>query len=540
MKAHKQGTPKVVLWVIVVLLAIFVWIESTAMAQTEKAPRGGTLKITREEPTHLNSALITGPATAIPACQIFVGLLQFDEKFQPKPYLARKWEVSPDGLFYTFHLEKEALFHDGKPITAADVAFSLETVKKNHPLGVLAFEAVEKVETPDPHTAIFKLKYPSPVPLIATHPFFLPILPKHIYGEGEIRKHPANLKPTVGSGPFKFVEWKKGQYILLERNENFFRKGRPYLDRIIMEFISDPAAAAIAMETGTVHVAPAGFLAYPDFHRLEKMPHLAVTIIGSAAVGPRSFLGLNVRKSPLNDNKVRKAIAHSINKDFIAQEILMGFAKPAVAHLRYSSPFHNPNVQQYEYNPNKANQLLDEAGFKRGADGTRFDLSIDFFPGAATPKVVSEFLREDLKKTGIRGTLRTSPDLGTWVQRLSNWDYEINYYPLSDFPDPAIGLGRLLTSKNIKKIPFTNTMGYSNPEVDRLCDEAGKELNFEKRKKLYHRIQEILADELPGIFITDAEWPTVYNKEFDGIPMDVWGIVNPLDTVFWRKGKVSQ
>jgi len=526
-----------IIWGTILFLGILL-VGSTSIAQTEKSPRGGTLKMIREEPIHLNSALVIGIQTGVPACQIFAGLLQFDDNYQPRPYLAKKWEMSADGLSYTFYLEKEALFHDGKPITSADVAFSLETIKKNHPVGESTFGEVEKVETPDPYTVVFKLKQPSPATLIATHPYLLPILPKHVYGEGDLRKHPANVKP-IGSGPFKFVEWKKGQYIILERFENFFRRGRPYLDRIIIEFVPDPAARAIAIEKGAVHFIPYGFINFADFPRLEKMPHLALTTKGAEALGPRSMIDINLRKAPLNNIKVRKAIAHSVNRDFI-MDIFSGYAKPATAHLRYTNRFYNPNVQQYEYNLNKANQLLDEAGLKRGADGMRFDLSMDFFPGIATVQAVAESLREGLKKLGIRAALRPSPDFATWVRRISNWDYEINYTPVSDLPDPAIGLERLFTSKNIKKVFWTNTMGYSNPEVDRLCDEARKEPNFEKRKKLYHRVQEILVDELPCIYVGDPEWPTIFNKEFDGFPTDVWGAFNPFDTVFWRKGQVGQ
>jgi len=535
MKTVKENQLKKVLWVGTILLVISGLVVPISAAQTPKIPQGGTLKMIRDEYPHLNSALITGFGMLIPACQIFAGLLQFDDNYQPRPYLARKWEFSPDGRTYTFHLEERATFHDGKPVTSADVAFSLELVKKNHPWGEQTHGPVERVETPDPHTIVFKLKYPSPATLIGTHPIYLPILPRHIYGEGDIRKHPANVKP-VGSGPFKFVEWKKGQYILLERYENYFRPGKPYLDRIIIEFVPDPSARAIAIETGATHCIPLGYLNPADIRRLEKMPHLAVTIKGAEAAGLRGGLDINIRKAPLDNIKVRRAIAHAVNRDLII-EIASGFAKPAAAHLRYTNPFHYPNVQQYEYNPGKSNQLLDEAGYKRGPDGIRFDLSIDFYPGA---QAASESIREELKKVGIRATLRSSPDMATWIRRISNWEYEINYIFLTDGPDPALGLDRVYTSKNIKKFPWTNTMGYSNPEVDRLCDEARMEQNFEKRKKLYHRVQEILADELPTIMIIDPESPTIYNKEFDGIPMDRFGMINPLDTVFWRKGKVGQ
>ena len=142
-------------WVpLMVLLLFYAFVSGQALAQTDKTPRGGTFKIIYQEPTHLNMAIVSGTPTGVPGTQIFAGLLQFDEKFQPRPYLATKWEISPDGRTYTFHLQKGATFHDGKPITSADVAFSLETVAKNHPFGVAMFRAVEKVDSSDPYVAV--------------------------------------------------------------------------------------------------------------------------------------------------------------------------------------------------------------------------------------------------------------------------------------------------------------------------------------------------------------------------------------------------
>ena len=521
------------------VLGIFISLAliSPGAAQTDKTPRGGTLKMVYQEPTHLNMAIVSGTPTGLPGTQLFAGLVQFDDKFQPRPYLAHKWEVSSDGKTYTFHLEKDATFHDGKPITSADVAFSLETVSKNHPFGVAMFRAVDKVDTSNPHVVVFKLKHPYPAFLAATHPLLLPIIPKHIYGEGEIRQNPANIKP-IGSGPFKFVEWKKGQHLILERYPNFFRKGRPYLDRIIIEFISDPAARVVALETGATHVSPYSYIGSPeDARRLETLPHIAMTSKGFEAIGARAWFAINTRKPPLDNVKVRKALAHAMDKDFIVKEILMGFGKPAVGPFRYTNPFFHPNLPKYEYNLNKANQLLDEAGYKRKADGSRFNLNLDWIPGPATNQSMCEYLKEQFKKLGINATLRPSPDFPSWAAKVSKWDFDLNLDVVFDYPDPVIGIERMYISKNIKNLIWTNTMGYKNPEVDRLFAEAQVEQNFEKRKKLYHRVQEILVDELPIIWHLEVEYYLHYNKDFDGIPVDVWGTMNPFDTVFWRKGK---
>jgi len=537
MKATKRSRIHL-FWVpLTTFLLFFSFASGQVLAQEKMVPRGGTLKVLYMEPTHLNPAIVSGTPTGVPGTQLFAGLLQFDEKFQPRPYLATKWEVSPDGRTYTFHLQKGATFHDGKPITSEDVAFSLDIVSKNHPFGVAMFRAVDKVDTSDPHVAVFKLKHPYPAFLAATHPLLLPIIPKHIYGEGEIRKNPANIKP-VGSGPFRFVEWKKGQHIILERNPNFFRKGQPYLDRIIIEFINDPAARTVALETGATHFVPFSYIGSPeDIRSLEKMPHLATTTKGYEAIGARAWFAVNVRKPPLNNLKVRKAIAHLIDKEFMVNDILMGIGKAATGPFRYTNPFYNSNVQKYEFNVNKANQLLDEAGYKKGADGIRFALNLDWIPGAATNQSTCEYLKEQLKKAGINATLRPVPDFPSWAAKVSKWDFDLNLDVVFDYPDPVIGIERMYISPNIKNLIWTNTMGYNNPEVDRLFAEAQVEQNFEKRKRMYHQAQEILVDELPILWHLEVEYYLFYHKDFDGVPLDVWGPLNPYDTIYWKKGK---
>ncbi len=280
------------------LVLLLLWLApgfNPAAAQSDELAPGGTLKFIFYEPNHLNPAIVSGLPTGLPGVQIFAGLLQFDEKFKPRPYLARQWEVSADGRMYTFHLEETATFHDGKPVTPADVAFSLETVKENHPFGTAMFRAVEKVEASAPHTVVIKLAHPYPGFLAATHPFLLPIIPKHIYGEGEIRKNPANSKP-IGSGPFKFTEWRKGQHLILNRYENFFRKGKPLLDRIILEFVPDSAARTVALESGTVDLVPFSYLSPEDARRMEQLPQMAVSTKGSEAIGAMGWLEINLRR----------------------------------------------------------------------------------------------------------------------------------------------------------------------------------------------------------------------------------------------------
>jgi peptide/nickel transport system substrate-binding protein len=235
---------------------------------------------------------------------------------------------------------------------------------------------------------------------------------------------------------------------------------------------------------------------------------------------------------------VRQALAHTLDKNVIVNDLLLGFGKPADGPLHSASPFYNPRIRRYEYSLDKANRLLDEAGYRRGPDGTRFKLTIDFIPGAPEIQTaVAEYMREQGKKVGIDLQLRNSPDFPTWAGRMGNWEYDLSLDVVFNWPDPVIGVERTYISGNIKKAVWTNTMGYSNPKVDELFAQAQREGNFERRKALYHQVQDVLTAELPLIWVNEIGYFTVYSRDFDGLPMDVWGTMGPYDAVTWKKAR---
>ena len=188
------------------LAKICLFVLVAAQVQAQEPRYGGRLVISSGsgEPRHFNSALVSGSATAMIGAQIFASPLRYDAHWTPYPYLAETWDLSEDGLALTLNLVKGARFHDGHPITSADIAFSIMAVKTHHPFKSM-FAPVEKVDTPDEFTAVIHLSHPHPAILLTMSPPFLPILPKHIYGDGQdLSTHPANTSP-VGSGPFKFL-----------------------------------------------------------------------------------------------------------------------------------------------------------------------------------------------------------------------------------------------------------------------------------------------------------------------------------------------
>ena len=513
--------------------ALVILTAAMSVVAAEEPTRGGTLIWSMGgTPRHLNPAVQSGIWTGQPGAQLFATPLRFDENWNPHPYLAREWDISEDGLTVTLKLVEGATFHDGHPITSSDVAFSIMTVKANHPFKTM-MAPVESVETPDDLTAVIKLSKPHPALLLAMSSQLLSIIPEHIYGDGQDPKsHPRNSEDVVGSGPFKFVEFKRDQHIILERNENFFIEGRPYVDRIIMRIIKDPSSRTIAVEKGETLLAT--FEANPrELARMKENDHLVVTDQGYAAIGPLVWLAFNHQREPTSDPAVRKAIAYAVDRNFIINALLLGAPTEARTGFHPGSIFYEPDVEPYDLDIDKANQLLDEAGYERGADGMRFPLTIDF--GSAFTRPHAEYLKPQLKKIGIDMTVRASPDFPSWAKRVSNHEFDLTWDVVFNWGDPVIGVHRTYLSTNIKKgVIWSNTQGYANPKVDEMLDMGGRELDAEKRRAIYSDVQKLLADELPVYWVHTLPYHTVYNKRIGNPPKTIWGTSSPLDEIYVR------
>ncbi|MDR3230298.1 MAG: ABC transporter substrate-binding protein, partial [Synergistaceae bacterium] len=236
---------------------------------------GGTLSaILQPEPVTLTPVTNMAQPTQVVAGNIFDGLVYYDRDLTPKPALAESWDVSADGLNITFHLRKDVTWHDGKPFSAADVKWSLENVWKTiHPRNKTLFESVEKVDTPDAYTVVLTLSTPSLPVLSVINGVGSIILPRHLYEGTDILNNPYNNAP-VGTGAFIFREWSRGEYIVLEKNPNYWDKGKPYLDKIIFRIIPDASSRAAALEKGEVQYAPYNPVPFRDVSRLAGLPGL--------------------------------------------------------------------------------------------------------------------------------------------------------------------------------------------------------------------------------------------------------------------------
>ena len=504
-------------------------------ALAEDVRKGGTLIMaSTQTPRHLNGAVQSGIATAVPSTQLFASPLRFDDKWQPQPYLAETWKLADDGKSLTLNLRKNAVFHDGKPVTSADVAFTVMAIKANHPFQTM-MAPVEKVDTPDPHTAIIRMSVPHPAIVLAMSPALCPILPKHIYGDGQdLKSHPRNGEGLIGSGPFRLTEFKPSQRVVMERFDKFFLPGKPYLDKVIVTIAPDSATLMLGLERGDTQIYP--FVSIPtDLKRIQGNSALVLTNRGYEGIGAINWLAFNTAKKPLSDVQVRKAIATCIDKNFVCKALMAGFAVPCDGPIVPSSPFAVPDLVRYPVDLKKAGEMLDAAGYKVGANGERFKLTIDYIPGGDDQqKNVAEYVRAQLKKVGIPVEVRASADFPAWAKRMATHDFDMSMDIVFNWGDPVIGVHRTYLSSNIKPIVWTNTQSYNNPKVDELLNTAGSILDPVKRKAYYATFEKIVTDELPIEFINLIPYHTASSKKVANVPLTIWGPMSPYDEVWLR------
>ncbi len=407
-------------------------------------------------------------------------------------------------------------------------------IKANHPFKAM-YAPVSGVDTPDPYTAVIRLSKPHPAILLCMSPVLCPIMPKHVYGtDPNIRQNPANKAP-IGSGPFKFVEWKPGDYIMLEKNKDFFIKGKPHVDRVIIKIIPDMNNRVMAVERGEVDAMPF-FDSLREVKRLSGDKNLVVTNKGYAGIGSLDWVAFNTGKKPFDDVRVRQAAAYAIDRNFFAKVIMMGLVTPSATPITPFSPFYTKDVNMYDVNLEKAKKLLDEAGYPVKADGTRFTVTVDYAPGSPTTKMMAEYLKPQLAKVGIDAKIRISPDFGTWAERVSNYNFDITTDNVFNWGDPVIGVHRTYSSANIVKgVPFSNTQQYRNPKVDAIMEQAASEVDNEKRAKLYKEFQQIVMNDVPIYFMTTTAYHTIYNKRGGNVPAAIWGFLAPYMDVYLKK-----
>ncbi len=497
-----------------------------AMAQGRSG--GSTLNwVLSPEPPVLNTAFNSSFMVQQISPKMLEGLVTYSKDFEPMASLATAWEVAPDGLSITFKLRDGVKWHDGAPFSSADVKYTFEEIlKKHHPRGRATFANVTTVETPDRLTAVMKLSKPSAYIMAALSASESPMLPKHLYEKGDPLTNPLNNAP-VGTGPFKFVEWQRGRFIRLARNPDYWAKGQPWLEAIVMRFIPDAGARGVALETGEVDVGGRNPVPLADVARIGKLPHLAVTTEGYALFGSMNYFEFNMRDPLFQDVRVRQAFAHAIDREFVAKNIWFGYASPATGPVsRRLSKFYTPDVPKYPFDPKKAEALLDAAGFPRKAGGVRMRITHDRAGNTEQQLRFPEYFKQAMRQIGVEVDIQ-STDSATFQRRVwGDNSYQTASYGIFNMADPTIGVQRIFWSKNIRKgVPYTNGSGYSSPEMDRILEAAQLEADAGKRRDLFRQMQVLAMTDLPIIPTVIDHFTTVHNRRLQGlVDEDVEGL----------------
>ncbi len=455
---------------------------------------------------------------------IYDSLVRIKPDLSPTPWLAERWEISSDGLVYTFYLVKNATWQDGTPLTAKDVAFTFNYILEHKfPRMGKIIDYVEKAEAVDDYTVKIYLKKPY-APFI-TEIATTKIVPEHIWKDIEDPINFRNENP-VGSGPFKQVEWVADQYHLLKAYDNYW-KGRPKIDGILFKIIKLNDVAFMALKKGEVD-AMTWTVPYSSIEEAEKDPNIRIALVMDPNV---RYLAFNLKIYPLNIKEFRHAVAYAINRQAIVDTVLLGYGVPG--HPGVIPPvlqyWYNPNVPQYPYNPEKAKQILDSLGFiDRDGDGIRetpngTKLEFDIIAMSTWTEMLraTEMIRDWLQQVGIKLNIVTM-DFNTMVAKINNREFELHTLGFrGGSADPDFWLSDLFHSRADKPGGF-NFAGYHNPEFDQLCDQQVQTPDPEKRRQIIFELQEILAEDLPWIPLFHQKFAFAYRVDrFTGwVPMN--------------------
>lgn len=511
--------------------------QASKTAPVAEGPRrGGTLVLPLQtDPSTLNCGVESSQVVAAVTSSIFSGLVLLDDKGNPHPDLAERWDISPDGLTYTFHLRKNVTWHDGKPLTSDDVKFSFEHLTgKYNARGRAAYNNIGGIDTPNDTTAVFRLKAPYEPLLRILSAHNGCIMPKHLYQEGDVLTNPHNEKP-IGSGPFRFSEWQKGSHLTLVRNESYFKKGRPFLDSIIYKIVPDPSSRAIAFTTGEVS-ALMGSQMFPfaQLAQLQGLPNVIYRDIGDATVIGVNF---NLEGNPIvAKHDVRLAIAHALEKKVIVDNGFLGSGKVVDSVIPDGIPWaYNPNVPRYAHDVGKANALLDGAGYPRKDGGVRFSLGLTYEAGNANSERPVEVVKEQLRRVGVDVKLNRLDRSVMLKKVFEEYDYDMWWGPLTTNGHPALGVARLYMTSAINGGAFQNFTRYRNARVDELFALAVSSTNEQEVVKAYHEIQEIILKELPSIPVADRVQANIISDQFRG-GLSSTEVFERTDEIWWLKG----
>jgi len=501
----------------------------TAFEDTSSVPAYGDTLIEGSigEPSVLIPMLAGDSSSHEVAGLVFNGLVKYDTDLSVIGDLAQSWDVSKDGLVITFHLRKGVKWTDSVEFTADDVMFGYKTIidEKTPTAYSEDFKQVRKAEVVDRYT--FRVTYEKPFAPALTSWGNLVILPSHILEGKDLTKSPLARQP-VGMGPYVLKQWVPGQELVLNSNQDYF-EGRPYIDRYVYRIIPDSATMFLELQAGgidTMNLTPVQYKKQTDtdFFRNNfqkfRFPNFAYT-----------YMGFNLRHPFFQDKRVRQAIAYAIDKSELVDVVLYGLGAPATGPYVPNTWPYNPDVKKYEYNPEKAKELLRDAGWKMSSNGTLekdgrpFKFTIFTNMGNTSRMNTATIVQWRLAKVGIKVDIRAL-EWSTFINEFIDkrrFEAVILGWSIGLDPDQY----DIWDSGKTKEKEF-NFVGYNNPEVDVLLERGRRTFDMKERKKAYFRIQEILADELPYIFLYVPDATPIVHARFKGIKQSPIGITYNL------------
>ena len=482
-------------------------------------PQGKLIFSLGGEVSVMNPILATDTASGAVNGVVFSGMFKINEKLEIIPDLCRSYKVSPNGKVWTFYLRKDVKWHDGHPFTAYDVKFTFDSILNPKVNSVRRSDYIIdgvpiRFYVIDRYTVRAVLPEPF-APFLARSS--MAIIPRHILYGKDINTARFNQHP-VGTGPFRFVEYKAGNYVKLERFEDFY-DGRPLLKEIIYKIIPDSNSSLVALESGQVDTAG---IPSKDYRRMKTVKGINVFNYDALTY---TYLGLNLDNPIFKDKKVRQALAHATNKKQIISLVFRGMASPAYCP---SSPVcwaYSNNVEKYPFDLDKANKMLEEAGWKMGKngirekDGKKMEFSILVNQGNKEREKTAIILQQQYKKAGAKVNVRVME----WSAILKVLN---DPTPPREFDTVLIGwsLGidpdqySIWHSSQYPK--GFNFIHYSNPEVDRLLVAGRLTLPEWKRKRIYARMNRIISEDQPYIFL-------YYPEAIEGVRDRVGGLSKP-------------
>ncbi len=473
----------------------------------------GTLVVAADtEPRNLNPAIVASNGVFYVASKVVEPLAEMAYGGDGlAPRLATAWAGTPDGRSIRFTLREGVAWHDGKPFSSADVAFSaLQVWKPLQNLGREVFKNLEAVETPDARTAIFRFSRPTPSQLIRNAlPALTAVLPRHLYEGTDIMANPANTK-LVGTGPFRFGEHRPGEYYRLERNPAYWETGRPGLDGIVYRVLPDRAAVAAALEADQIQLAAFSAVPLADLARIGKVPHIRVIPEGYEGITYQLTVEINHRRKELADVRVRRAIAHAIDRQFVVDTIFLGYAKTSTGPIpRFDTQFYDPNVAATPFDPKKANAILDEAGYSRGANGTRFQLRLLPAPWFEQTRQFGDYLRQALRTVGIDAQIVNNDAAAHTKAVYTDHAFDLAVGSPVYRNDPAISTTILYQGGLPAGVPFSNQYGYDSAAMNDIIAQAAVATDDNERIRLYRAFQALAAEDLPLIPVAEFTFITV-------------------------------